>query len=98
MTELLSELFSSKVRAAVLGHVLPRPQVALSLTEFSRLLDLPLSPLQQECYKRERIGIIKARREGNSRRYRVNPQCAILPELTALGVAGGGQEASVLEN
>ena len=33
MNELLSELFSSKVRAAVLGHMLPRPQVALSLTE-----------------------------------------------------------------
>jgi len=58
MNELLSELFSSKVRAAVLGHVLPRPQVALSLTEFSRLLDLPISSLQHECYKLERIGII----------------------------------------
>jgi len=95
MNELLSELFSSKVRAAVLGHMLPRPQVALSLTEFSRLLDLPISSLQHECYKLERIGIVKGRREGNSRRYRVNPQCAILPELTALVVAALGQEAAV---
>ena len=95
MNELLSELFSSKVRAAVLGHMLPRPQVALSLTEFSRLLGLPISSLQHECYKLERIGIIKGKREGNSRRYRVNGQCAILPELTALVVAALGQEAAV---
>lgn len=95
MNELLSELFSSKVRAAVLGHMLPRPQVALSLTEFSRLLDLPISSLQHECYKLERVGIIKGRREGNSRRYRVNSQCVILPELTALVVAALGQEAAV---
>ena len=65
MNELLAELFSSKVRAAVLGHMLPRPQVALSLTEFSRILDLPISSLQHECYKLERIGVIRgpARRQ-----------------------------------
>lgn len=84
MNELLSELFSSKVRAAVLSYMLPRPQAAVSLTEFSRLLGLPISSLQHECYKLERIGLIKARREGNSRRYRINPTSPILPELTAL--------------
>jgi DNA-binding transcriptional ArsR family regulator len=84
MNELLSELFSSRVRAAVLGYMLPRPQAGVSLTEFSRLLGLPISSLQHECYKLERIGLIKGRREGNSRRYRINPDCPILPELTAL--------------
>ncbi|MDQ2684003.1 MAG: winged helix-turn-helix domain-containing protein [Chloroflexota bacterium] len=95
MNELLAELFSSRVRAAVLGHLLPRPQVALSLTEFSRILDLPISSLQHECYKLERIGVIKGRREGNSRRYRVDSSCRVLSELTALVVAALGQEESV---
>lgn len=95
MNELLAELFSSRVRAAVLGHLLPRPQVALSLTEFSRILDLPISSLQHECYKLERIGVIRGRREGNSRRYRVDRTCRILPELTALVVAALGQEESI---
>lgn len=95
MNELLSELFSSKVRAAVLGHMLPRPLMAFSLTEFSRILDLPISSLQHECYKLERMGVIKGRREGNSRRYRIEPRCAILPELTALVVAALGQEAAI---
>jgi DNA-binding transcriptional ArsR family regulator len=84
MNELLAELFSSKVRASVLGYMLPRPQVPVSLTEFSRLLGLPISSLQHECYKLERVGVVKGRREGNSRRYRVNPECPVLPELTAL--------------
>ena len=95
MNELLAELFSSKVRAAVLGYMLPRPQLAFSLTEFSRLLDLPISSLQHECYKLERIGIIKGRREGNSRRYRIDRTCPILPELTALVVSALGQEAAI---
>jgi DNA-binding transcriptional ArsR family regulator len=95
MNELLAELFSSKVRAAVLCHMLPRPQAAFSLTEFSRILDLPISSLQHECYKLERIGVIRGRREGNSRRYRVDATCPVLPELTALIVAAMGQEAAI---
>ena len=36
LNEFLSELFASKVRAAVLGQTIPRPHLAWSLTEFSR--------------------------------------------------------------
>jgi hypothetical protein len=93
INELLSELFSSRVRAAVLGYMLPRPQTGVSLTEFSRLLGLPISSLQHECYKLERIGVIKGRREGNSRRYRVNPDCPVLPELTALVARAVGPQS-----
>ena len=95
MNELLAELFSSKVRASVLAHMLPRPRAAMSLTEFSRLLNLPISSLQHECYKLERIGVIKGRREGSSRRYRVNQNCFILPQLTALIVAAIGQREAL---
>jgi hypothetical protein len=92
VSEILAELFSSKVRAQVLGQMLPRAHLGFSLTELSRLLRLPISSLQHECYKLERIGIIKGRREGNSRRYRVNSACPLLPQLTALVVAGIGEQ------
>lgn len=95
MSEILAELFSSKVRAAVLGQMLPRAHLGFSLTELSRILDLPISSLQHECYKLERIGVIKGRREGNSRRYRVDPSCVVLRELTALVVKGIGQDAAL---
>lgn len=90
MNEILSELFSSKIRAAVLEQMLPRPHVGYSLTDLSRLLSLPISSLQHECYKLERIGVLKARRDGNSRRYRVDPACPVLRELTALIVVAIG--------
>lgn len=95
VSEILAELFSSKVRAAVLGHVLPRAHLGFSLTELSRHLDLPISSLQHECYKLERIGVIKGKREGNSRRYRVNAACTVLRELTALVVKGIGQDQAL---
>lgn len=95
MSELLVELFSSRMRAAVLEHMLPRPHLGYSLTDLSRLLILPISSLQHECYKLERIGVLYARREGSVRRYRVSPTCPIRRELTALIVAAMGQEPAL---
>lgn len=70
--ESLAELFSSRVRASVLGYLVPRLTGRYSLTEFSRALGLPVSSLQHECYKLERLGVLVGRREGNSRRYSWN--------------------------
>jgi DNA-binding transcriptional ArsR family regulator len=95
VSEILAELFSSKVRAQVLGQMLPRAHVGFSLTELSRILGLPISSLQHECYKLERVGVIKGKREGNSRRYRVNPACPVLRELTALVVKGIGEDEAL---
>ncbi|MBX3071000.1 MAG: helix-turn-helix transcriptional regulator [Thermomicrobiales bacterium] len=93
--EFLSELFASRLRAAVLGFVVPRPHRGYSLTELSRNLDLPISSLQHECYKLERIGILISHREGSSRRYSVNPDFPLRRELTALIVGALGQKASL---
>src|SRR5215213_9148897 len=88
--DLLEELFSSRVRAAVLCQILPRPHLGFSLTEFSRVLGLPISSLQHECYKLERLGVLAGRREGNARRYRVDPTCPLHAPLTALVLAALG--------
>ena len=87
MTDLLAELFSSKVRAAVLGTLLPRPHLWFSLTELSRLLGLPVSSLQHECYKLARIGLLHDQRSGNVRRYSPEPRFPLLQPLTALVLA-----------
>lgn len=83
------------MRAAVLGHMLPRPHLRFSLTELSRLLDQPISSLQHECYKLERIGVIVGKREGNTRRYAVQPQFALYRPLTSLVTAALGPEISL---
>lgn len=95
VTDELAQLFSSRVRAAVLTHVLPRPHLRFSLTELSRLLDLPISSLQHECYKLERLGVLRGRREGASRRYRVAAEFPLLRPLTALVVAAIGPERAL---
>jgi hypothetical protein len=82
--DLLAEIFSSKVRAAVLRFILPRAHLGFSLTDLSRRLDLPISSLQHECYKLERIGVLIARRVGNARLYRVDARCPLLAPLTVL--------------
>ncbi len=93
--DLLTELFSSKVRSAVLRHLLPRPHLGFSLTDLTRLLDIPISSLQHECYKLERIGVLIARRAGNARLYRPDPSCPVLAPLTALVVAAIGMEPAL---
>ncbi len=67
----LTELFSSRVRALLLAFLVSRPDQRYSLTELSRALDVPISSLQHECYKLERMGLLRGRREGASRRYRL---------------------------
>lgn len=86
MPEPLAELFSSRVRAAVLGLVLARPHLRFSLTELSRRLGLPVSSLQHECYKLARIGLLRDERVGNARLYGPDAAWPLLEPLTALTV------------
>ena len=95
MADVLTELFSSKVRAAVLGFLLPRPHLGFSLTDLSRRLELPISSLQHECYKLARIGVLHDERAGNARRYRPDPACPLRGPLTSLVVAAIGHEAAL---
>jgi DNA-binding IclR family transcriptional regulator len=81
--EPLVELFSSRVRAAVLALVLPRPHLGFSLTDLSRRLGLPVSSVQHECYKLTRLGLLRDERVGNARLYRPDPTWPLLEPLTA---------------
>lgn len=92
---LLQEIFSSRLRAAVLSQMLPRPHLRYSLTDLSRLLDLPISSLQHECYKLERLGLIESRRLGNTRRYRVVTESSFYAPLARLVSAAIGPEATL---
>ena len=83
MNEVLAELFSSRVRAAVLTLLLPRPHLSFSLTEMSRRLNLPVSSVQHECYKLARLRLLQHERAGNVRRYRPDACFPLLTSLTA---------------
>ncbi len=91
-TELLAELLSSKVRAAVLGFMVAREESRFSLTELARALDLSISSVQHECYKLERLGVLKGRREGASRRYWLDRDTSFVPVLMWLVLSVVGRE------
>jgi hypothetical protein len=106
VSELLAELFSSRVRSALLALLLPRPHLDFSLTAMSRRLGLPVSSLQHECYKLTRLGLLQDERRGNTRLYRPDAAWPLLKPLTALVVralpledalSGAIEEVSVLE-
>ena len=89
----LGEIFSSKVRAALLAWVVPRLDARFSLTELSRDLGMPISSLQHECYKLERLGVLKGRREGASRRYHVQIDHHLSRPLISLVIATLGLDS-----
>lgn len=88
----LVELLSSRVRAAVLGLFVARPGERFSLTELSRALGLSISSVQHECYKLERLQVLKGRREGVSRRYWLDHETSFVPPLVDLVTAVLGRE------
>ena len=96
MPEPLAELFSSRVRAAVLALVLPRPHLRFSLTDLSRRLGLPVSSLQHECYKLTRLGLLRDKRVGNARLYGPDAAWPLLDPLTALTVRAMPLEEALL--
>lgn len=90
--DVLVELLSSRVRAAVLGMFVARDGERFSLTELSRALDLSISSVQHECYKLERLRVLKGRREGVSRRYWLDRETPFVGPLVDLVVTILGRE------
>jgi DNA-binding transcriptional ArsR family regulator len=88
--DILAEILSSRVRAAVLTFFVARSDDAFSLTELARALSLPVSSLQHECYKLERLGVLRGRREGGSRRYRLQREAPLTEPLARLVIAARG--------
>lgn len=91
-SDVLVELLSSRVRAAVLGFLVAREGERFSLTELARALDLSISSVQHECYKLERLNVLKGRREGVSRRYWLNRETPFVSQLIELVVTVLGRE------
>ena len=87
----LGELFSSRIRASVLAYLVAREDARFSLTELSRALNLSVSSIQHECYKLERLGVLKGRREGASRRYWRDREQPFVPMLMWLVITVIGQ-------
>lgn len=91
-SDVLVELLSSRVRAAVLGFLVAHGESRFSLTELARFLGLSISSVQHECYKLERLKVLKGRREGASRRYWLDRETPFVTQLIDLVASVLGRE------
>jgi DNA-binding transcriptional ArsR family regulator len=99
--DLLAEIFSSQVRADVLGWMVARRDAGYSLTELARALGLAVSSVQHEVYKLERLGILIGRRHGSSRRYRLtldDPLTIALERLVVTSIGVGQSFRTALQD
>ncbi|MFH0810382.1 MAG: nucleotidyltransferase domain-containing protein [Pseudomonadota bacterium] len=88
--DVLKALFSSKVRIEVLSHFFLNPEGKFYLRQLQRLLDAPVTPLRRELQSLEAVGLLLSWREGNQKRYGLNPLFPLREELRAIFVKTTG--------
>jgi hypothetical protein len=69
---MLETLVSSKIRRALLEHILIRPTDRFYLRGLAKELNLSVSPLRRELKRLEQSGVLTAAQEGNMLFYTVN--------------------------
>lgn len=80
---ILAPLFSPLLQGVLAATVL-RPGREWYLTDLAAHLDVSPSSLQRNLAKLTEAGILHRRQDGNRVYYRVDPDCPILSELTAM--------------
>ncbi len=78
---MLEALVSSKIRRALLEHVLTHPDDRFYLRGLAKSLGLSVSPLRRELKRLEHSGILTADQEGNILFYTVNQSAPAFLQL-----------------
>ncbi|MCL4559243.1 MAG: winged helix-turn-helix domain-containing protein, partial [Chloroflexi bacterium] len=81
---MLTTLFSSRVRSKLLTAFFLSPGVEWTAWRLAQSQNESYSAVWKELNKLEKISILTSKRQGNSKTYRVNPQCPIAPELSSI--------------
>lgn len=92
MSSILEALFSSTARVQVLHLFLLNPGSQYYQREIERETGQPIRAVQREVERLEEIGLLLRAPEGNRVFYRLNPDFALMDELTALIQKEAGAE------
>lgn len=84
---MLESIVSSKIRRALLEHLLAHPQERVYLRGLAKQLSLSISPLRRELKRLEQLGLLRAYDEANIRFYVVDPASPVFAQLNAWGQA-----------
>jgi DNA-binding transcriptional ArsR family regulator len=93
MSTTLEVLFSSTARVQVLRLFLLHPGSRFYQREIERETEQPIRAVQREVERLDEAGLLLREPEGNRVFYRLNPDFALLAELTALFQKETGPES-----
>jgi DNA-binding transcriptional ArsR family regulator len=94
MSANLEVLFSSTARVQILGLFLLNPAERFYQREIERQTGQPIRAVQREVERLEEAGLLVRIPEGRRVFYRLNPDYALLPQLTGLFRAASGSRES----
>ena len=83
---MLEALVSSRIRRALLEHILINPKERFYLRGLAKTLNLSVSPLRRELKRLEQSGMLKAEEEGNMLFYSVNTDAPAFMELARVSL------------
>jgi len=83
---MLEMLVSSRIRRALLTHLLTHPTDRFYLRGLAKTLELSVTPLRRELKRLERSGMLTALQEGNMLFYTVNANSAAFLQLKRVGL------------
>ena len=86
----LTQILSSKVRAAIFCHLFGVNAVELHMREIQRAVGCSIGPIQSELKKLLGLQLVEARRNGNRLYYRANQQHPLYPDIRSMVLKTAG--------
>lgn len=84
MKNILEKLFGSKTRLKILGLFVKNQNSSFYVREITRKLQERINSVRRELENLTKIGLLKTYDQGQKKYYKLNPDCNIIEELTAL--------------
>jgi len=78
---ILKTLFSSVVRINILSHFFMHPGEGYYIRQLEKILNKPVSNIQKELVKLEKINLLSSSIEGNQKRYMLKNEFPLYDEL-----------------
>lgn len=78
---ILKTLFSSEVRIDILSHFFMHPNEKYYIRQLEKILDKPVSNIQQELVRLEKINLLSSSIEGNQKKYILKKEFPLYDEL-----------------
>jgi len=88
--DVLTQIFSSKVRAAIFCHLFGVIAVESHMREIQRVVGCTIGPIQSELKKLLALQLVKIRRNGNRLYYRANQEHQLYPDIRSLVLKTAG--------